>query len=313
MSTLGTLFVISFFGSLGYALPVQRTIIDQSTPDEHRSLIRRHDNLKLNLVMSDEYEEEGRRFDGNRDNIFSSLHRPDDSNQALQFYNSNTSYVTTKRGQLRIIAKAVKQEWTEWDKSTLRMEHRVKNYTSGMVQSWNKFCFTGGVLEMKITLPGGFDTGSGVWPAAWLMGNLARATFAETTLYMWPWSYDRCGRIKHLGEKQKISACSANPGFGFNPHQGRGAPEIDIFEVMPGHNMPSRGHVPASMFSSLQVCHSLCLVLSCLVIYYIERPLVLVIDSKTRCSLSIISHLTRGSDSTILNLLPCNRTMIQQS
>ena len=33
---------------------------------------------------------------------------------------------------------------------------------------------------------------------------------------------------------QRISACNANPGFGLNPFQGRGAPEMDILEVMSG-------------------------------------------------------------------------------
>ena len=38
-----------------------------------------------------------------------------------------------------------------------------------------------------------------------------------------------------------------------HPHQGRGAPEIDIFEVMPGHEMPGRGPINPFMSSSLQV------------------------------------------------------------
>jgi hypothetical protein len=137
------------------------------------------------------------------------------------------------------------------------------------------------------------------------MGNLARATFEKTTTvslrrlfghdqawkgyhidtdilycqqYIWPWSYDKCGAIDHLEEKQEISACTKSPGFGLHPHQGRGAPEIgtiscgvdsldmdrgaefvnfllfaDIFEVMPGHEMPGAGNVTAFMSSSLQV------------------------------------------------------------
>ena len=36
---------------------------------------------------------------------------------------------------------------------------RTKNYTSGMVQTWNKFCFTGGVLELSLQLPGPIDGG----------------------------------------------------------------------------------------------------------------------------------------------------------
>ena len=35
---------------------------------------------------------------------------------------------------------------------------------SGMVQSWNKFCFTGGIVEFSARLPGSPQVG-GLWPA----------------------------------------------------------------------------------------------------------------------------------------------------
>ena len=115
------------------------------------------------------------------------------------------------------------------------------------------------------------EQNAGLWPAAWLMGNLARATFEKSTMvshfltsliikllslfyrcvqHVWPWSYDRCGEIDHLETKQEINHCNDNPGFGLRPNQGRGAPEIDIFEVMPGHNMPGHEHPIAPFFSS---------------------------------------------------------------
>lgn len=41
---------------------------------------------------------------------------------------------------------------------------------------------------------------------------------------------------------------------GLNPYQGRGSPEIDIFEVMLGHTMPNVAEpLPAFMSSSLQI------------------------------------------------------------
>ncbi len=89
------------------------------------------------------------------------------------------------------------------------------------------------------------------------MGNLARATFAETTVNMWPWSYDTCGAIDHLATKQNIHACDKNPGFGLRSGQGRGAPEIDLFEVMPGHEMPFLSSpLDPFMSTSLQVLAS---------------------------------------------------------
>ena len=60
-----------------------------------------------------------------------------------------------------------------------------------MVQSWNKLCFTGGLVEVSAVPPGNPYTG-GLWPALWLMGNLARATYVGSSDWVWPWSYDRC-------------------------------------------------------------------------------------------------------------------------
>jgi beta-glucan synthesis-associated protein KRE6 len=33
-------------------------------------------------------------------------------------------------------------------------ENRGLQYRSGMLQSWNKFCFSGGYIEVSMTLPG---------------------------------------------------------------------------------------------------------------------------------------------------------------
>jgi beta-glucanase (GH16 family) len=40
-----------------------------------------------------------------------------------------------------------------------------------MIQSWNKFCFTTGYVEISVSLPGTPLT-PGFWPGAWTMGNL---------------------------------------------------------------------------------------------------------------------------------------------
>ena len=227
-----------------------REWIDSATPVT--SLRRYKDGKELRLVMSDEFETPGRSFRRGADKLFEAIEKPDDTNQAIQFYNSSTDYVTTRAGSLVISTKAVKTSWLQWGEG-LAPSKGTKNYTSGMVQTWNKFCFTGGVLEMSIRLPGKADSG-GLWPAAWLMGNLARATYDKSVQYVWPWSYDTCGKIRDLEGKQEINACDAAPPSGMRPHQGRGAPEIDIFEVMPGHQMP--GHeqpIRPFMSTSLQI------------------------------------------------------------
>jgi hypothetical protein len=68
------------------------------------------------------------------------------------------------------------------------------------------------------------------WPGIWMMGNLGRALFTASTNRIWPFSYSECEKDIFDPRNQRISACDGNPGSGLNPHQGRGAPEIDIFE-----------------------------------------------------------------------------------
>ena len=40
----------------------------------------------------------------------------------------------------------------------------VKHVQSAMLQGWNKFCFTGGIIEISAKLPGSSRIG-GLWPA----------------------------------------------------------------------------------------------------------------------------------------------------
>lgn len=37
-----------------------------------------------------------------------------------------------------------------------------------MIQTWNKFCFTGGYIEASVSLPGSPDA-PGFWPGVWTM------------------------------------------------------------------------------------------------------------------------------------------------
>lgn len=48
------------------------------------------------------------------------------------------------------------------------------------MSTWNKFCFTGGLVETSVTLPGSNDV-VGLWPAVWTMGNLG-ATYSIIVL-----------------------------------------------------------------------------------------------------------------------------------
>jgi len=127
---------------------------------------RLHDNMELVLVMSDEFNKGSRSFKANDDDLFTAIHQPGLTNEEMQFYDS--SYVTTRDGFLVLKTTAEKTTWSEYDESKQEFISKSLNYTSAMLQSWNQFCFTGGVLEMSIQLPGGSSEGvGGMWPAAW--------------------------------------------------------------------------------------------------------------------------------------------------
>lgn len=62
-------------------------------------------------------------------------------------------------------------------------------YQGGLMSTWNKFCFTGGILETSVMLPG-FNNVAGLWPAVWTLGNLGelrgpRAVTFILLLVMW--------------------------------------------------------------------------------------------------------------------------------
>jgi beta-glucanase (GH16 family) len=138
------------------------------------------------------------------------------------------------------------------------------DFKGGMLQSWNKFCFTGGIIEASISLPGDPKTG-GFWPAFWTMGNLGRAGYGASLDGTWPYSYDSCDvgtlpnqtdpktggplAAKTMGDPyhdnvlsylpgQRFSRCTCPRLSGKNYHPGpkhadgtwvgRSAPEIDM-------------------------------------------------------------------------------------
>lgn len=65
--------------------------------------------------------------------------------------------ITTRNGALEITLS--------------RKETHDLNFEGGMMSTWNKFCFTGGLVETSVTLPGAPNI-VGLWPAIWAMGNL---------------------------------------------------------------------------------------------------------------------------------------------
>jgi beta-glucan synthesis-associated protein KRE6 len=205
--------------------------------------------------MSDEFNVPGRSFKPGEDHLWTSIEKPDGVNGALEYYSHNmTSTACDDAGNcyyyIKVMDEVTSLSVYNQYLSTPGYETVSFYYRSAMVQSWNKFCFQGGMIEVRAQLPGAVSNSSGnpdlslgasgktanidyypTWPGIWMMGNLGRAIFSASTNRMWPYSYDACEpSIFNAAKNQRINACESNPGYGLNPNQGRGAPEIDILE-----------------------------------------------------------------------------------
>jgi beta-glucanase (GH16 family) len=221
--------------SLNYSVNTTKSYVDGST---------------YALVFSDEFNTNERNFVDGSDPRWTAVNKNDYTNFALHYYNSDLA--STSNGYLNISTVIEDVTFTVEEMGHSRQE--TKNYQSAMVQGWDKFCFTGGVVEISAKLPGSADIG-GLWPAMWLLGNLARATYVSSSNNVWPWSFDTCD--PSLQHEQLISACNAVNHFDLHSHQGRGAPEVDILEAMPGREKLINTPVNKPYFStSLQVVGS---------------------------------------------------------
>ncbi|RLN71052.1 hypothetical protein BBJ28_00006948 [Nothophytophthora sp. Chile5] len=228
--------------------------VDPSTPSSRQTYTTSR-GATWDLVMSDEFTTEGRSFEAGEDHLWTSLEKADGVNSALEVYAHNmtsTQCDDDDNCYFYIESDNAETTLTLWNDylSPAGYEDVVFYYRSGMVQSWNKFCFQGGMIEVRAQLPGAVtnasgnpdvETGSGsvrasnidyypTWPGIWLMGNLGRAIFSASTSRMWPFSYNECNETIFDSQNQRISACDDDPGSGMNANQGRGAPEIDILE-----------------------------------------------------------------------------------
>jgi beta-glucan synthesis-associated protein KRE6 len=218
--------------------------IDMNTPLDKRTTTSLVDGSTYHLVMSDEFNTPNRTFTDGHDPMWTALDKSDDDSSSVgggsqQFYNS--SFVTTTEdGMLKISTKIGKTTWQRYDLVKKQWKREESYFNSGMVQSWEKFCFTGGIVEVDVILPGDPFIG-GLWPAIWMLGNLGRATYESSTNNVWPWSFNTCDR--KLQPAQTISACNSQNHFGMHPFQGRGATEIDLIEIMMGD---SNGPLPST-------------------------------------------------------------------
>jgi len=208
------------------------------------------------LVFSEEFNVPNRTFEDGADPRWTALEKNDYTNAALHYY-STSNAETNEKGELTITTQAVDTDIIGVDKLDPKKKIRkTKHFKSAMLQTWNKFCFTGGIIEARVQLPGKHNIG-GLWPAFWLLGNLARHTYVGSSEHIWPWSSNVC--TERSSSSQHISACDKVEHYGFAKGVGRGSPEIDIFEVQGGNIAAKMGMYKDSdvgqpfMSSSFQV------------------------------------------------------------
>lgn len=196
------------------------------------------------LVFSDEFDSPGRTFEDGADPRWTAMEKNDYTNDAQHYYSASNAY-TDRKGHLVIKTEVADTAVVGFNDADYKKEQITKHFKSAMLQSWNKFCFTGGIVEAEIALPGRHDVG-GLWPAFWLLGNLARHTYVGSSQHVWPWSSSVC--TDKSRSAQLISACDRVEHYGLHRGVGRGAPEVDVFEVQAGSVGAGRG-----MFSEMPV------------------------------------------------------------
>jgi hypothetical protein len=217
-------------------------VLDESHRSRHYSIPSVNNSLPLTLVdrgregklfqlvMSDEFNIPGRQFDDGKDPKWTALDKNDYTNDALHYY-SPENIRTNENGELEIIVEIGDTDVIGFDDVKRKNTLVRKHFKSGMLQGWNKFCFTGGIIEAEVTLPGYSNIG-GLWPSFWLLGNLARHTYVGSSSHIWPFSAHTCN--PYTRHSQSISGCNRRSHYDFEAEFGRGAPEIDIFEMQPG-------------------------------------------------------------------------------
>ncbi|KAF9462094.1 glycoside hydrolase family 16 protein [Collybia nuda] len=221
-------------------------LIDRDTPQNVYTKVSYHDPKdELQLVFSDEFNIDGRTFYPGDDPYWEATDLHYWATNNMEWY--DPAAITTKEGALEITLS--------------QKETHDLHYQGGMMSTWNKFCFTGGLIETAVTLPG-INNIAGLWPAIWTMGNLGRAGYGASLEGMWPYTYDACdvgtapnqtingqpeaatingdtnagGALSFL-PGQRLSRCTCpgephpGPAHANGEYVGRAAPEIDIFEA----------------------------------------------------------------------------------
>ncbi|KAJ7293423.1 glycoside hydrolase family 16 protein [Mycena rebaudengoi] len=250
-------------------------LIDKDTPANARTLNSYHSPGKeMRLVFSDEFNTDGRTFyPGKPTGVFDGADLTDENPGDDPYWEAvDLHYWATNNLEWYDPSAAITKDGALVLTLSKTPTHDL-NYMGGLISTWNKFCFTGGLIVTAVSLPGTNNV-HGLWPAIWTMGNLGRAGYGASLEGMWPYTYDDCDvgttpnqTVKGLplaatvnGDKnnpaalsflpgQKLSRCTclgeSHPGpiHSDGSYVGRAAPEIDVFEAQVSN---SQGQVSQS-------------------------------------------------------------------
>lgn len=144
-------------------IPGNYGLIDKETPTDVRKKQSWDDGSEMQLVFSDEFNTDGRTFYPGDDPYWEAVDLHYWATNNMEWY--DPAALITKDGALQITLS--------------RKNTHGMNYQGGMMSTWNNFCFTGGLIEASVRLPGVNDI-MGLWPAVWTMGNLGRAGYGAT-------------------------------------------------------------------------------------------------------------------------------------
>ena len=119
-----------------------------------------HDGAQLQFVFPDEFNNDGRTFYPGNDPYWKAVDLHYWRTGDLEWY--DPAAIANQGGTLRITL-------------TEKQTHDL-NYQGGMMSSWNQFCFTGGYIEVAVTMPGQSGV-AGLWPTILSMDNLGQAGY----------------------------------------------------------------------------------------------------------------------------------------
>ncbi|KAK3834141.1 MAG: beta-glucan synthesis-associated, partial [Linnemannia gamsii] len=220
-------------------------MVDPDTPEEKKMTVAK-DGQPWDLVFSDEFNQDGRGFGLGQDPHWEAVDlAPSAAMGTLEHYSSDK--VTTRNGQLEI---TLQRDPTSPSSAKVHKRDRGGSewkYTSGMLQSWNKMCFQGGILEVAVSLPG-IPSKAGLKPRVFILGNLARYGFPASMDGVWPFSTLstplQCDTSSPLAANstapssslaQRLNGCSS--GAASLGGISRGAPEMTLLETHYGVQM----------------------------------------------------------------------------